>query len=517
MAISDRCSKVDEVIKRDDIRGIYGESIDCELAYNLGLALADTFVECTEVLPVNVAVGHDMRLSGPVLSTALCRGLEDGGCRPIRMGLAGTELVGFLPAKYSDLIDGGIIITASHNPRDNNGFKFFGRGGMPLPLAVDAEAPLPEDELQRIGLALKKQAVPERPGWEEFAPDYIETILERGGCDFEAACAGFQEPMRVAVEAGNGMGARILSELAELAPQFEWSFSNERPDGAFPIIIPNPLNAEYQSMLADLVGRTDSHVGICFDGDADRVAVMDENGEMISPPLHTALVGKRLRDKLSPDIKIAFNLASSWVVADTLGDRTDVLGDGHAVMTPVGYGKIKAIMYDDPQIAFGAEHSGHYMFREFWCADSGMMAGILMLELAAELHSQGQPLSSVLETPRSKYFESGEINFQMPAERPADQVIAEAAEQFGDRIERLYVVVDDRVRLVDSYPPEGMELSVADLRAEADDWWFCMRKSGTEGAGGGILRLYVEAFGDRALMEEKRDALVELAGPELRM
>jgi phosphomannomutase len=146
-----------------------------------------------------------------------------------------------------------------------------------------------------------------------------------------------------------------------------------------------------------------------------------------------------------------------------------------------------------------------------------MMAGILMLELAAELRREGQPLSSVLDAPRGKYFESGEINFQMPADRPAEAVIAEASEQFSDEIDRMYVVVDDRVRAVDSYPPPGVELSVADLRAEAEHWWFCMRKSGTEGAGGGILRLYVEAFGHQNLMQEKRDSLVELAGPELRI
>jgi phosphomannomutase len=186
-------------------------------------------------------------------------------------------------------------------------------------------------------------------------------------------------------------------------------------------------------------------------------------------------------------------------------------------MTPVGYGKIKDIMYEDPEIAFGAEHSGHYMFRDFWCSDSGMMAGLLVLELAAELHAEGRPLSSILEEPRSRYFESGEINFQLPPDRPAEEVISRAAEQFGDEIERIYVVVEDRVRLVDSYPPEGLELSVSDVRAEGRDWWFCMRRSGTEGGAGDLLRLYVEACGDRALMEERRDALVEMIGPELRL
>jgi len=517
MAVQDYIDRVAKAIKRDDIRGVYGVNIDRDFAYHLGLLLAESFQAGAVVQPVNVVIGHDMRLSGPILAQGLRVGLEDGGCRPIMMGLAGTELVGFLPAKYSDVIDAGVIITASHNPKDNNGFKLFGRGGKPLPLAAQEEPPLPDDEFQRVALGLKKYAVPEELAWEEFAPDYIQTVLEKAGCDFEKAAAGAAEPMRVAVEAGNGMGGRILGEFAAMAPQFGWTFSHDRPDGNFPVIIPNPLQADYQRMVTELVRRTGSHVGICFDGDADRVAVADEKGAMISPPLLAALLGKRLRERLGPDAKTAFNLASSWVVPDTLGDRSNVLGDGGTVITPVGYGKIKGIMYGDDSIAFGAEHSGHYMFRDFWCSDSGMMAGLLMLEIAAELHGQGKPLSSVLEEPRSRYAESGEINFQLPADLPGEEVIRQATRKFADEIERIYVVVDDRCRLVDSYPPQGMKLSVADVRAEARDWWFCMRKSGTEAGAGDLLRLYVEACGDRALMEEKRDALVELVGADLRV
>jgi phosphomannomutase len=205
------------------------------------------------------------------------------------------------------------------------------------------------------------------------------------------------------------------------------------------------------------------------------------------------------------------------VVPDTLGDRREVLGEGTAVMTPVGYAKIKAIMYDDPEIGFGAEHSAHYMFREFWCSDSGMLAALLLLEIAAELHAEGKPLSSVLEEPRARYHESGEINFQLPPNRPGDGVIEEAVENMRDRMERLYVVVDDRVRMVDTYPPPDLELSVADVRAEAADWWFCMRKSGTEAGAGDLLRLYVEADGERAKMAKVRDELVEMVGPDLRV
>ncbi len=517
MALSDFLSKVDRVIKRDDIRGVYGVDIDADFAHSLGLALAENLIANTAVDPVNVVVGHDMRLSGPVLAQALCTGLDDGGCRSITIGLAGTELVGFLAAKYSDVIDGGVIITASHNPKDNNGFKFYGRAGMPLPLAARIEPPLPEDPLKRLALSIKKRRIPTRLRWRDFAPDYVQTAIEKAGVDFAAASAGAEEPLRVAVEAGNGMGGRIWHEVAGLAPQFEWTFSNDTPDGNFPVVIPNPLQAEYQKMVTDLVLRTGSQMGICFDGDADRVAVADEKGRMLSPPLLTASIGKRVRQKLGPGARIAFNLASSWIVADTFGNRDNVLGGSGALITPVGYSKIKPIMYDNPDIAFGAEHSGHYMFRDFWGADSGMTAGLLMLEWVAELHAQGETLSSALAQHRARYCESGEINFQLPPNRAGDDVIARATRQFAREIRRMYVVVEDRCRIVDSYPPQGLELSVSDVRAECDDWWFCMRKSGTEAAGGDLLRLFVEADRDRRLMEQKRDALAELVGPQLRV
>jgi len=514
--ISDFVQQVNAVIKRDDIRGVFGANIDQEFAYNLGLALAEVVLDCTAVPPANVVVGHDMRVSGPLLADGLCTGLADAGCRPIRLGQAGTELVGFLPAKYSDVIDAGVIITASHNPREYNGFKFFGRAGLPITMLRQSAPPEPQDELQRIALAIKKRSIPDRLAWADFAPDYIRTALDRGGCDFDRACASCPEPMRVAVEAGNGMGGRIIGEFARLRPYIEWTFSNETPDGTFPIIVPNPLQAAYQKMVADLVLRSESNVGICFDGDADRVAVADEKGLMLSPPQLTALVGQRLREKLGPDIKVAFNLATSWAVPDTLGDRSRVL-DGAAVMTPVGYGKIKPIMFADPQIAFGAEHSGHYMFRDFWCSDSGMLAGLLMLELTAELLGRGKTLSSAIEGLRRRYCGSGEINFQLPPDRPGRQVIEEAAHAFGSEVERIYVVSEGRVHEVEKYPPDDLELEVNDVRAEGRNWWFCMRTSGTEAGAGDLLRLYVEAFEDGALMERKRDAIVEMVGPSLRV
>ncbi|MFW6279506.1 MAG: hypothetical protein ACOC2T_00565 [Planctomycetota bacterium] len=516
MPITDYCDDVNDVVKRDDIRGVYGKNIDVDFARDLGRAMGRIFCDTTAVKPVNVAVGHDMRLSGPVLSRALCEGLAEVGCRPISLGLAGTELAGFLPAHYSDLIDGGVIITASHNPADNNGFKFFGRKGQPLELAETMSPPCPEDPIQRMALSIKKSNIPTQLEWKDFAPDYIRTAVRKGALDFEAAAEGADRPMRIAVEAGNGMGGRILGELAKDTPMFDWSFSHDNPDGRFPIMVPNPLNDRYQAMVSELVNKTGSDVGICFDGDADRVALTDENGDMISPPFLAALIGQQLREELGPDARIAHNLACSWAIADTLGDRRKVTGDGPTVMTPVGYGKIKVIMHSNSEIAFGAEHSGHYMFRDFYTADSGMLAGMIMLELAAELHSQGKGLSSKLDELRGRYHESGEINFEMPVNRPAEQVIEEAVNEFSGEAKRMYGIAEDGVRAMKKYPPK-FEQAVQDVRVEAENWWFCMRRSGTEGSGGGVCRLYIEADGDRALLEEKRDALIDFIGKEYRL
>jgi len=510
MSLQRYYERVDEVVKRDDIRGQYGTVITAQFARELGRALARDFRRATAVEPVNIVVGHDMRLSGPVLAEALCEGLARGGCRAIKMGLAGTELVGFLAAHHSEVIDGGVMVTASHNPPDNNGFKFFGRAGQPLPLAESLPAPCPENPLERMALAVKKASIPQRLRWEDFAPDYVRTAVQKGGLDFERAARGAREPLRVAVEAGNGMGGRIMREFAEMTPQFHWTFSNELPDGRFPKTVPNPLTARYQQMLAELVSRTRSHVGLCFDGDADRVAVADENGEMIEPSFMAALIGERLRQKLGPDTRVAFNLECSWAVPDALGDRRSVTADGPALITPVGYNRIKAIMHRDPRIAFGAEHSGHYMFREFYTADSGMLAGLIVLELAAELHAQSKRLSDAVAQMRARYHGSGELNFDLPPEQPVQEVIARVMDRLGREAERIYAVAADGVRAAESYPPP-FETAAVDVRVEMKDWWFCIRRSGTEG---NVCRLYVEADGDRALMEQKVRALTELIGPQ---
>jgi phosphomannomutase len=517
MFIEELARRIDSVVKRDDIRGIAGDTITGELAFNLGRAFARLIRSRTAVRPVNIAVGHDARRSGPMLSLAFCSGVTEEGCRPILMGLAGTEVVGFMAAKYAEIIDGGVIITASHNPREYNGFKFFGRQGQPLDLAGKLAVPDPEKELTHLALSMKKAAIPLRLPWRRFAPDYARTILERSGADFRSAARGLRKPLKVAVEAGNGVGGVIAREIAALCPHFEWTFSHDNPDGSFPVTVPNPLTHSYQELVRTLVAERKPDVVLCFDGDADRAAVFDEKGEMVAPSIITTLVGTLLRKRLGADVKIAHNLPSSWCVADTLGDRDKVLGDGPTVMTPVGYGKIKPLMFEMPEIAMGAEHSGHYMFREFWRADSGMMCAVLMLEIAAQARGEGRRLSRLCAPFLKKYFPSRENNFQLAPSESAQGYIAQAVAEMGKGAKHIYVVSDGRCRDVNGYPPEGVAMDVSDVRVEFEDWWFCMRASGTEKEKGEILRCYVESVGKGVRAEHALKRIAKMVGPEKRL
>jgi phosphomannomutase len=181
-------------------------------------------------------------------------------------------------------------------------------------------------------------------------------------------------------------------------------------------------------------------------------------------------------------------------------------------MTPVGYGKIKVIMHKNRRIAFAAEHSGHYMFRDFYSADSGMLAGLVVLELVAELHARGKTISSALGGLRQRYHESGEINFRLPEGTDVPAIIARGVQMFRSEAVRLYALAPEGVLAIDSYPP-SFEQPAPDVRLEAKDWWFVMRASGTEP----ICRLYVESVDDPAIMAVKRDALIALVGAKYRM
>lgn len=513
MSIEEIIRQIDSAVKRDDIRGIAGVSITPKFGFDLGRAFAALIRKRTAVWPVNIVVGHDARRSGPSIAMAVCSGISEEGARPILLGLTGTEVIGFLCAKYSDVIDGGIIITASHNPREYNGFKFFGRQGQPMDLAQRFEPPCPKAELQWLALSAKKSAVPLRMPWSSFAPDYARTILDRSGVKLRPA-RGRGKPIRVAVEAGNGVGGVLMREIARLCPEPDWLFSHDNPDGSFPIAVPNPMTSTYQKIVKQLAEETQPDVILCFDGDADRAAVFDEKGDMIAPSICTTLVGQTLRSRLGGNAKIAHNLPSSWCVADTLGERSSVLGEAGTVLTPVGYGKIKPIMFDMPDIVLGAEHSGHYMFREFWRSDSGMMCAVIMLELAIEARARGQTVSEVCRPFRDKYFPSGEHNFQLAPAESAKDFIARAVQSFGDKARCMYVVSDGRCVPVTDYPPEGVKMDVNDVRVEFDDLWFCMRSSGTEKEKGEILRLYVESVGKPDKMQRLLADVIQMVGSD---
>lgn len=514
MSLQEWLEKIDSVVKRDDIRGIAGETITPEFAFNLGRSVAALFMEQTAVHPVNIVVGHDARRSGPMLARALCDGLALEGCRPIELGVAGTEVVGFMPAKYSDVIDGGVIITASHNPREYNGFKFFGRQGQPLPLARTLPVPAPEGELQRVTLGAKKGMIPNRLDWDNFAGDYAATVVEKSGVDFRSLAKKCKRPLKVLVEAGNGVGGIIARMIARHAEGLDWAFSHDNPDGLFPVVVPNPLTSAYQEVATAAIRAAGADVGLCFDGDADRATIFDEQGRMIPPSIITALAGQKLRERGGEDEKIAHNLATSWCVADLLGDRNNVLGDGPTVITPVGYGKIKPLMFEMPAIAMGAEHSGHYIFRDFWRADSGMMVAVILLELALEALAEGRKVSDLWTPIDAKYFNSNEFNFQLDPGDPARNYIEQAAKKHEAHAKQILVVSEGRCVKVNTYPPPGVDLEVDDVRIEFKDWWFVMRRSGTEAEKGDILRCYVESTDSREHTENVKAEFVKMAGKD---
>ena len=513
MSISQIIEQIAGAVKRDDIRGVFGETITCDFAFSLGRAFGEFLKQHTLIKPVNVVVGHDARRSGPMLALAFQKGLAVSDCRAIMLGMSGTEQVGFLPAKYPDVIDGGVMVTASHNPRQYNGFKFFGRRGQPLDLARTFEAPAPETELQKLALSVKKRMIPARLPWEDFAVDYARTVLEKSGVDTLVE-AGDATRIKVAVEAGNGVGGIICREVAELLPCFDWVFSHDTPDGNYPLVVPNPLKADYQAIARDLVKRSSADIALCFDGDADRTMIFDENGDMIPTSVVTALVGRQIQKRFGQNARIAHNLPSSWCVADTLGDRNRVGEDGLTLLTPVGYGKIKPLMFEMPEIALGAEHSGHYMFSDFWCADSGMMCAAIMVQLAEAAAGSGKKLSDIYRPISQRYFNSGEFNFQLPPDEPARQYIEQFASERMHDATQMFVVSEGRCCKVNEYPPSGIELEVDDVRVEFDDWWFVMRRSGTEAEKGDILRCCVESTKSREKVEKIIEDIAKMVGPD---
>lgn len=450
-------ARLREIVKAYDVRGRSPEQLDAQVARALGAAFADeTSISDGRGRAV---VGRDMRSTSPEVAAAIADGIRSRGAGVVDVGLASTDLL-YCASGVLDLP--GVMVTASHNPGSDNGLKMcralarpigFGTG-----LAAIAEAASPA--LDAPAQPPPEPAVVGDLEHRDFLPTYVETLLRL------APVSGRR--LKVAVDAGNGMAGHtvppVLAHLdVELVPLYL------ELDGTFPNHEANPLDA---STLVDLQAAVREHgcdVGLAFDGDADRCFVIDEHGDVVTPSAITALVAARhLRHE--PGATILHNVICSRAVPEIVAEH-----GGVPVRTPVGHSLIKAEMARTGAV-FGGEHSGHFYFREFYLADSGMLAALHVLGALAETPAT----VSALMAEFSRYAASGEINSRVD---DADAVI--------ERLARHHV--DERQDRLDG------------LTVQADTWWFNVRASNTEP----LLRLNVEGD-DEATMARVRDETLAL-------
>jgi phosphomannomutase len=439
------------IFKAYDVRGVVPDDLDEDLARSIGGAYASI----TDGRPI--LIGRDCRLSSPGLAAALAEGVTAQGSDVIDLGLASTDLLYYASGSL-DLP--GIMITASHNPKQYNGLKFCRSGARP----VGEDTGLGDIRaLVESGLtpSAHRGSVEQR----NLLDAYVEHVLRF--VDVEA-----MRPLTVVADTANGMGGLVVPAVFERLPITAHYLFPEL-DGTFPNHPADPLNPENQKDLKVAVREHGADVGLAFDGDADRVFLIDEHAEDVNGSLLTAIVAVSML-RAEPGAKIVHNLICSWVVPETIR-----AAGGEPVRTRVGHSFIKQVMADTGAI-FGGEHSGHYYFRENYRADSGLIAGVVAL---GELSASGSSLSALL-APYRRYWDSGEIN-------------SEVADQTG-KIEELAATHAD-----------GRQDRLDGLTIQYEDWWCNVRPSNTEP----LLRLNVEAR-TKELLDDRTAALLAVIREE---
>ncbi len=463
--------QLDQIIKAYDVRGIVPDQLDAELAHDVGAA----FVRVLKIAerdggPGVVVVGHDMRPSGPDLVAAFADGVREQGCDVILIGLASTDGLYFASGTLNIP---GAMFTASHNPAQYNGIKLCRAGAAPVgqdtglrEIRTMIEAgpiPLPDTAGEpRLGEVRSQDMLADYAG-------FLRSLVDVSGI----------RRLKVVIDAGNGMGGftapAVLGNAAGLSTlPLDIDAMYFELDGSFPNHEANPIEPANLVDLQRRVLETGADIGLAFDGDADRCFVIDERGEAVNPSTLTALIAVRELAK-HPGSSIIHNLITSKAVAEVVLEN-----GGVPIRTRVGHSFIKATMADTNAV-FGGEHSGHFYFRDFWRADSGMLAALHALAALGET-PPGTTLSSLLHT-YDRYASSGEINTEV-----ADQASVTAA--IRTKYEAMEgVTVDDL---------DGLTFS-------GDTWWFNVRPSNTEP----LLRLNAEAQ-DEATMSALRDDVLAL-------
>jgi phosphomannomutase len=440
------------VFKAYDVRGIHPTELDEDGAYRIGRGYVEEFE------PRTVAIGRDTRLSSPSMATAAIEGAADGGADVLDLGLVGTEMVYYAVGDLG--LDGGICVTASHNPPEYTGMKIVRRGARPVGGdsgldRVRRRAEAGFDDVRRRG------TVREEDVWAGFVEKVLSFVDE----------AGFR-PLRIVVDAANGMAGTMLPPVLERLPQLDVVRCYFEPDGSFPNHEPNPLLPENRAFIVEKTRSEGAQLGVAYDGDADRCFFVDDTGEFVPGDFVTALLARAMLAK-EPGAKIIYDVRASWAVPRAIEEA-----GGVPLINRVGHAFIKDRMRKEDAL-FAGEVSAHYYFRDVSQADTGVVPFLVMLEL---LSQADRPLSELLAPYRERYFLTGELNTP----------VADVALKLQELKER-YTAAGGRISHLDG------------ISVDFDEWHFNVRPSNTEP----LLRLNLEALSE-PLMEEKRDEVLEL-------
>lgn len=437
------------IFKAYDIRGLYPNQIDKNIYHAIGLATGNLLV------PKTAVVGRDMRVSSPELAAAFIEGMLESGADVTDIGLVSTDALYFAVGKYG--FDCGAMVTASHNPPQYNGLKMCKKAAAPL--SADNEMAGILKLIQAD--SFKPSAVKGHLNHREIIPDFIKHAL--GFIDIKSI-----KPFKIVIDAGNGMAGKLIPELFKYLPCQLVPMYFEL-DGNFPNHLASPIEPENIVDLQKRLIAEKADFGAAFDGDADRVFLLDENARPLGGDMVTAMVARSLLAK-NPGASIIYNLICSKAVPEVIKSS-----GGIPIRTRVGHAIIKPIMKEKNAI-FGGEHSGHFYFRDNWFADSGLIAFLVCLEL---LSQSGSRLSQLVAS-FDKYVRSGEINSKV---RDIPGKLKE---------------------LVASYPDASID-DIDGVTIDCGNFWFNVRPSNTEP----LLRLNLEAD-TPALMKAKTEEVLEI-------
>lgn len=450
-----------KAFKAYDVRGVVPSEVNVEMAYRVGRVFAAMFAA------EKVVVGHDIRLSGRELVDALTEGLRHGGSDVIDIGQCGTEMIYFATAHLD--ADGGIMVTASHNPAEYNGMKLVRRGARPISadtgLMEIADMVVDSKDFPHVKVPGKTEGSVRR---YDIMPEYIEHLL--GYIDVQAL-----KPLKIVANPGNGGAGPVLNELAKYLP-FEFIKINETPDGTFPNGVPNPLLVPNREATAKLVRENGADLGVAWDGDFDRCFLFDEKTEFIEGYYIVGLLAEVFLRK-QPGAKIMYDPRLTWNTQEVV----DAAG-GTAVRCKSGHAFMKECMRAN-EVLYGGEMSAHHYFKDFSYCDSGMIPWLLVAEL---LCTTGKTLSELVAERMEKFPCSGEINRKVE-DSAAVLAAIEAKYADGGQVDKL----------------DGLSIDYA-------DWRFNVRVSNTEP----VMRLNVETRGDKKLLAEKTAELLAMIGGE---